>query len=75
LGVPAFACTPDLFPELMTAASSGRDLRQWASSGSSSERPLTAEGGLRSQDSSPRSISAVQGRRSARVSLPGAIGN
>jgi len=30
LGVPAFACTPDLFPELMAAALSGRDLNQWA---------------------------------------------
>jgi Mg-chelatase subunit ChlD len=32
LGAPAFACTPDLFPELMAAALSGRDMRQWASS-------------------------------------------
>ncbi|HEY3060746.1 MAG TPA: VWA domain-containing protein [Chloroflexota bacterium] len=30
LGVPAFACTPDLFPELMAAALTGRDLQQWA---------------------------------------------
>lgn len=30
LGVPAFACTPDLFPELMAAALSGHDLRAWA---------------------------------------------
>jgi hypothetical protein len=30
LGVPAFACTPDLFPELMAAALSGRDLHAWA---------------------------------------------
>jgi Mg-chelatase subunit ChlD len=30
LGVPAFACTPDLFPELMAAALDGRDLQQWA---------------------------------------------
>jgi hypothetical protein len=28
LGVPAFACTPDLFPELMAAAIERRDLRQ-----------------------------------------------
>jgi Mg-chelatase subunit ChlD len=28
LGVPAFACTPDLFPELMSAAIERRDLRQ-----------------------------------------------
>jgi Mg-chelatase subunit ChlD len=32
LGAPAFACTPDMFPDLMAAALSGRDLRQWASS-------------------------------------------
>lgn len=30
LGVPAFACTPDLFPELMAAAIQGRDLGAWA---------------------------------------------
>lgn len=31
LGVPAFACTPDLFPDLMAAAIERRDLTQWAS--------------------------------------------
>jgi len=30
IGVPAFACTPDLSPELMAAALGGGDLRQWA---------------------------------------------
>ena len=30
LGVPAFACTPDLFPELMAAAIDKRDLGAWA---------------------------------------------
>jgi len=30
LGVPAFACTPALFPELMAAALEGRDISQWA---------------------------------------------
>ena len=30
LGVPAFACTPDLFPELMAAAIDRRDIGQWA---------------------------------------------
>ncbi|HKZ69941.1 MAG TPA: VWA domain-containing protein [Anaerolineales bacterium] len=30
LGVPAFACTPDLFPDLMAAAINRRDLGQWA---------------------------------------------
>lgn len=29
LDVPAFACTPDLFPDLMAAALQGNDLRQW----------------------------------------------
>lgn len=30
LGIPAFACTPDFFPELMAAAISRQDLGQWA---------------------------------------------
>jgi Mg-chelatase subunit ChlD len=30
LGVPSFACTPDLFPELMAAAINRQDLGQWA---------------------------------------------
>lgn len=30
LGVPLFACTPDLFPGLMAAAIHGRDLNGWA---------------------------------------------
>jgi Mg-chelatase subunit ChlD len=30
LGVPAFACTPDSFPELMAAAIERRDIKQWA---------------------------------------------
>lgn len=30
-GVPSFACTPDLFPEMMAAAIQKRDLWQWAS--------------------------------------------
>jgi Mg-chelatase subunit ChlD len=30
-GMPAFACTPDLFPELMAAAIERRDLGRWAS--------------------------------------------
>src|SRR5262245_31905420 len=30
LGAPAFACTPDLFPDLMAAAISRRDLALWA---------------------------------------------
>jgi Mg-chelatase subunit ChlD len=32
LGVPSFACTPELFPELMSAAISGFDIKQWAAS-------------------------------------------
>jgi Mg-chelatase subunit ChlD len=31
LDAPAFACTPDLFPDLMAAAIQRRDLTQWAS--------------------------------------------
>lgn len=30
LGSPAFACTPDLFPELIAAAIQKRDIPQWA---------------------------------------------
>lgn len=30
LGVPAFACTPDLFPDLMANAIQKRDIMQWA---------------------------------------------
>lgn len=30
LGIPAFACTPDLFPDLMAAAIQRQDIRQWA---------------------------------------------
>jgi len=29
-GIPTFACTPDLFPELMAAAIQRRDLTTWA---------------------------------------------
>jgi Mg-chelatase subunit ChlD len=31
LGAPAFACTPDLFPDLMAAAIQRRDIASWAS--------------------------------------------
>ena len=31
LGAPAFACTPDLFPDLMAAAIDRRDVGRWAS--------------------------------------------
>ncbi len=30
-GIPAFACTPDLFPDLMSAAIQRHDIAQWAS--------------------------------------------
>jgi Mg-chelatase subunit ChlD len=30
LGVPAFACTPDAFPDLMATAIERRDLKEWA---------------------------------------------
>ena len=29
LGIPAFVCTPDLFPELMAAAIQRQDLTRW----------------------------------------------
>jgi Mg-chelatase subunit ChlD len=31
-GVPSFACTPDLFPDLMAAAINHQDISQWAAS-------------------------------------------
>lgn len=43
LGAPSFACTPDLFPELMAAAINRDDIGQWAA-----ERDiLTARGEIR----------------------------
>ncbi len=30
LGIPSFACTPQLFPDLMGAVLNGRNIRQWA---------------------------------------------
>ena len=30
LGVPSFACTPELFPDLMGAVINGQDIQQWA---------------------------------------------
>jgi Mg-chelatase subunit ChlD len=36
LGVPAFACTPDRFPELMAAAIQHEDLRDWLAKGGGS---------------------------------------
>jgi Mg-chelatase subunit ChlD len=35
LGVPAFACTPDLFPDLMAVAVSKGDIGQWAANAAS----------------------------------------
>lgn len=32
LGIPVFACTPDVFPDLMAAALSKQDIAQWAGS-------------------------------------------
>ena len=32
IGVPAFACTPDQFPDLMAAAIERRDINAWAAS-------------------------------------------
>jgi hypothetical protein len=33
--VPAFACTPDLFPDLMAVAVSKGDIGQWAANAAS----------------------------------------
>jgi len=32
MGAPSFACTPDLFPELMAAAIERRDISAWSQS-------------------------------------------
>lgn len=40
LGIPAFACTPDLFPDLMAAAIQRQDISRWlAQQGIASPRP------------------------------------
>ena len=40
LGIPAFACTPDRFPELMGTALAGREVAEWAAAqGIAVERP------------------------------------
>jgi hypothetical protein len=31
LGIPTFACTPDLFPDMMAAALARKDVAMWAS--------------------------------------------
>ena len=33
MAIPVFACTPDLFPDLMAAAISRQDIGQWAAGG------------------------------------------
>jgi hypothetical protein len=38
MGVPAFACTPDLFPELLAVALRGGDVAQWVSSSQLAQR-------------------------------------
>ena len=30
IGIPVFACTPDMFPDLMSAAIKKEDLNKWA---------------------------------------------
>jgi hypothetical protein len=40
MGIPAFACTPDLFPDLIAAAIQRQDIARWiASQGISTARP------------------------------------
>ncbi len=45
LGVPAFACTPDAFPDLLATALSGGDVSQWAAAESAAHLTATAPGG------------------------------
>ena len=43
LGIPAFACTPDRFPELMGTALAGREVAEWAAAqGIAVERPTAS---------------------------------
>lgn len=45
LGVPAFACTPDLFPDLMAAAIRKQDLNAWAAGAGIAAVPAAAREG------------------------------
>jgi hypothetical protein len=44
LGVPTFACTPDLFPDLMAAAIQKQDLQLWAARQDIVTQPAAARG-------------------------------
>ena len=44
LGVPAFACTPDLFPDMMAAAIRKQDLNAWAAGAGIAAVPAAREG-------------------------------
>jgi Mg-chelatase subunit ChlD len=44
MGIPAFACTPDLFPELMAAAIQRRDIAAWAATQNIGVNPPAPEG-------------------------------
>jgi Mg-chelatase subunit ChlD len=56
LGVPAFACTPDLFPDLLAVAVSKGDISQWAATVASAR--LHSDGGP--PDSPPSSLAHVR---------------
>jgi Mg-chelatase subunit ChlD len=43
IGVPAFACTPDLFPEMMAAAIERRDVGEWAAAQDSVTNHVTQQ--------------------------------
>ncbi len=45
LGVPAFACTPDLFPDMMAAAIRKQDLNAWAAGAGIAAVPAAARDG------------------------------
>jgi hypothetical protein len=44
LGVPSFACTPDLFPDMMAAAIRKQDLNAWAAGAGIAAVPAAARG-------------------------------
>ena len=62
LGVPTFACTPDLFPELMAAALAKRDVGfQWASPRAASSARARPESRKPERDFTPSKGSPLAG--------------
>jgi hypothetical protein len=67
--VPAFAVTPDLFPELMSAALAGRDISDWAAGQGIRNGPLTrlAAETQRTLRRTQRSLGSGSGTRNLRA--------